>query len=199
VWGVAGFVVVLAAWVGAWAAYDPEMVTGFRNGFWPWPAYLAYNGGYFALGVVLWGARERLTRRFAVWGVMALGAQGLFGLWLWARAVEPEGAWPTVVASLFGLANALAMSGWALKSRVEAGAAFGPLRTLVRSAYFTYLTHMPVVGLAQVALWGVPIPSLVKMAIVAVVGLGVPLLLHRWVQGVSAGRARIESYSSPAS
>lgn len=203
--GLGGAMIAVAgAAMLAWglARFDPGMITGFDNGFVPRWTYLLYNGGFFAIGAVLWRVRRMLSPSVWVWGGMLGAAQGLFAWWAWLELQAGDGDVGAVVVRMsaavgFAVLNALGFTGWALVSKWRAGPAHGATRALVRSAYFTYLAHLPVVGLMHVALWGVAAPALLKFAVTGVVGLGVPMLAHRLVR---ARRGVVErAYSSPAS
>ena len=95
------------------------------------------------------------------------------------------------------------------------GVALGPafarprpaVRYLADSSYWIYLVHLPVVGLAQVALLGVPIPATVKFAAVlaTTIALGVAsyrafvrhTILGEWLHG-RRGPATTRQLARPA-
>jgi hypothetical protein len=197
------FTAIVALWGAAWATYDPEMLLDFRNGFVPSLPYLAYNGAYFALGVMLWGARARVPQRPVFWLTLMAVAQGVFVLWASLNpmgSVEPS---TTLTAVAFSLLNSLAFTALALVSRWDTGAAYAPVRTLVRSAYFTYLTHLPIVGAVNIAMWSTPLPSAIKFFTSAAAGLALPLLLHRMINRRASAAGDLDepaslAHSSPA-
>jgi glucan biosynthesis protein C len=183
------FVLLAITWSAAWALVDPAMITDFRNSFIPRLTYLAYNGAYFAIGVMLWSARAAIPQRKAMWLTMIAVAQGVFIAWALLDAQNPLSPRSTLTAVAFSLLNSMGFTGLALVSRWDPGAAAAPIRTLVRSAYFTYLAHLPIVGAVNIALWGVAIPSAIKFLITVIVGLAAPILIHRAISRRGAIRA----------
>lgn len=172
----------VAAWLLAWAFYDPPMVTGFRNGFVPHGAFLAYNAGYFVLGTALWSARAGIAARLRLWLLLVVAAQGLSVAWL---ALRRHGAAPeaqTVFMTLFSLAGSVGWTclGVAWKPRKDGPCA--PLIRLARSSYWVYLVHLPVLGAAHVLVYDAPISAWSKVLAAAAAGLLIPFAAHDALQ-----------------
>ncbi len=169
----------LGAWLLAWVFIDPAMVTDFRNGFLPAWTYLAYNAGYFALGVMLWQARSRVGARAATWAALILIAQLLAAAWLWLRQTHTAPHAATLLMALFSMTSGLAWSclglAWFPRSRAIAA----PLRAIARSGYWIYLVHLPVLGTAAVLMHDRPLPVWLKLVIGFGVGVAIPFAAHR--------------------
>jgi hypothetical protein len=196
-----GFLILAGAWCATLALLDPAMITDFRNGFLPRATYLAYNGAFFGLGVMLWHARAAIPQSRLFWVTLIVLAHAVFVAWVMLERRAPLATTTTLTACAFALLNSLGFTGLALVSRWDPGAAAAPLRTLVRAAYFTYLVHLPIVGAANIALWSLQIPAVLKFGLCAFIGLCVPLLLHRiLIRRASAIPPKSgPGYSSPAS
>ena len=176
----------LGAWLLAWAYIDPAMITDFRNGFLPTWTYLAYNAGYFALGILLWQARTTLGTRPALWASLILAAQALAAAWLSLRESQPHAS--TLFMTLFSMLSALAWSCLGLSWVPRARPIAAPLRALARSGYWIYLVHLPVLGIATVLMHEQPLPAWTKLLIGFCVGVAIPFAAHRLVRQW-AGRA----------
>ena len=96
-------------------------------------------------------------------------------------------AWASVgAAALFGWLSLLGLIGLSLRIFTRSTAT---IRYLADSSYWIYLTHFPVVGLAQVGLYPLPWPAPVKFAISLGATLALGLLsYHGLVRYWAIGR-----------
>ena len=163
----------------------PRILIGFDHQPLPQPANLAFFATFFAAG---WHLPS------AVWTRRQSGATVLLGL---ASLLL---YWPAVRSTFDGTGSLVAAVGftaacWGLGlgslqfARTLAQPLTPVAQRMLAAAFWIYLLHHPVVGLMQVALKRTAIDPNLKFAIVAVVGLCVPLATYRWlVRGRWIGR-----------
>ena len=182
---------IASAWRPLWPAIPTALVlwAGRRhvgldaildrtNAFAPEPYRLLHNAVFFAVGVELYRAR-RLLKACAGWGptylVLSMPA---FAARAWLIREDLASPLSGLEAALLAASGALFC--WLLTFGLL-GVALGPafdrgrpsVRYLADASYWIYLIHLPIVGLAQVALLGVPAPGALKFA--AVLGLTLAL------------------------
>ena len=181
---------------------DPTAVLSFRNSFVPEPARLAYYGLFFVVGSWLAG-NQPLLERYATRGsvsivylLLSVPVLLVFGLllqqYLDAGLGFPGRIALAVSGALFAWLSVFGFLGLFLHFFNREQPA---LRYLADASYWTYLCHLPVVGLMQVVLAQVSGPAAIKFAIVfvvaAVFGLGSYhwLVRGRWLGAVLNGTA----------
>jgi glucan biosynthesis protein C len=135
---------------------------------------LAHYGVFFALGWLLWPAREAVDTLVRRGWWMALAGFAL-SLFIFTRPLQ----WQPVGQFLAGMVPALVTLGClGLAFRVPA-ATRPALRFLVESSYWVYLVHYPLVLALQVALAKLGWPAGAKYALVVLVTFGVALASFR--------------------
>jgi len=149
----------LALLTGAAQRWLPEAKPS--ESFVPQLASVALYLPFFALGWLLWSARERLPRlRRVAW--LVLPGLGL-AAWLFSRPLQwaPEGAWLAALASWLLVLGGLGLAVWVPQS------VRGPvLRNTVEASYWVYLVHYPLVVAGHLALATLGWPAWVKYALV---------------------------------
>jgi glucan biosynthesis protein C len=124
-----------------------------------------------------------------------------------AASLTGSAAWVSVAsASLFGWLTLYGLLGVCAPLARYGGRA---IKYLSDSSYWVYLTHFPVVGLAQAILFLVALPSSVKFLIALAIGLAFSLLTYeacvrrtwigRWLRGGGAPRPVVASLVRPPS
>ncbi len=100
-----------------------------------------------------------------------------------------EGPWPFLLALSGGLTTWLTLFGLLGVYRRHCSRPSRTIRTLAEASFWIYLAHLPIVGLIQMDLFNVPIPTLAKFLITwsltLVLGLASYLVL---VRGTAFGR-----------
>ncbi len=151
-------------------ALDPAVFTAFRNGFVPDPSRLAWNGTFFVAGALLRAFPEALLP-LARWSPLLLalsavvaGTAVLLGS---PGVVTPSGPsaralYATAVVLLAWL-TALGLLGLSLRVPWPPE---GRWRGLADTAYWVYLTHLPVVGAMQILVAPWRVPAALKLAVV---------------------------------
>lgn len=168
---------------------------------WPGPAALVGYGSAYALGWWLAGRLEVLQVWARQWPfhliVAVLATAGCLWLSGTAPGFAPLGGGQRVaVAGAYALGSwswAIALAGLAqrLFTRVSAG-----VRYLADASYWIYLMHLPVVMALQAAVIPLPLPLIVKFAIVVAGALALLLLSYRllvrrsWLGAWLNGRRR---------
>jgi len=177
-----------SAWRPLWCAMptaavlvaDIGAVATHRNAFVPSPFQFLYYGVFFAVGVRLYRFRDDLDR-FAPRSGIYLAASLL--LFVYAEPLlqqQRQGATLAPFARLL-LPVALALFAWlsvfgflglflSVFTRPHAR-----LRYLSDAAYWVYLVHLPIVAGLQIALVPLPLPGLLKFAVVVAVTTAVCL------------------------
>lgn len=166
---------------------EPGVFVRFRNPILPDAWELVYHGWAFACGVWLWGQREGLARlgRTGPWH-LALGVAAFAG-WAWLTRGGGGGEHEPSVATRGGLTMLIALTCW--------GTAYGftglamrwldtdrpAVRFLSDSAYWIYLTHLPLVGLGQVLLMPSGLHPAGKFALTTAAAFALTLLTYRGV------------------
>ena len=150
-----------------------------HNSFFPGPIRLLYYAVFFAFGVglhrVRWGMDVLAGRRwwYLIGAALAFSIRaGLLPL-DWSSPLE--GPMALALAASGGLASWLslfALLGFYRKHLKRPSPTF---RSLAEASFWIYLAHLPVVGLIQMDLLDVPIPTLAKFAITLGLTLGLGL------------------------
>ncbi len=169
-WAIAGGAFYLAT-VGCWSS-SPLMTLGFRHGFFPYLAHVAYYALFFGLGFHI-GKRPELCTHLSGWRYLTTA----ISLILFTTA------YPQIQASVAsGLQNqhAVVTCAWlipliaimtTLSALLWASRWQHPLSALERftagSCFWLYLAHHPVVGLVHLSFWqldqtGLVMPTFVK-------------------------------------
>jgi peptidoglycan/LPS O-acetylase OafA/YrhL len=185
----------LVLWLGH-AVYGLDPILDLRNRFVPEPIRWLHHGWFFVAGTWLFAARDglcRLAKHAPAFLAMAAGAflvraamlredlvAGLTGPSAWLSAGS---------AALFGWLSLFGSIGLFLRFDRPST----PVRYLSASSYWIYLTHFPIVGLAQVGMYPTDWPPAVKFAVALGVTLGFGLLSYqglarrtavgRWLNG----------------
>lgn len=159
--------------------WRPELITTHLNSFIPDPARVIHYGLFFTAGVWLWGDRVslgRLSRRATIYLACAVP-------FVIAIVLLNEGRTSLMVSNpdrlALGLASAagtwlfaIGSVGLALRYRRQPNRA---LSYLMDADYWTYIVHIPILGLAQMALMDAPLPAVVKFLLVLTMVLAVSL------------------------
>lgn len=189
---------VLALPTAAYLWLQSSPVMTHTNSFVPDVARMGYYGLFFAAGAWLHGHRHKLDMlapQGLVW--LALSAPALAAtLWLVPHDLRLETAgWQRAA-----LAAALALLAWTsvfgflglFLARLNRPSAL--VRYLADASYWIYLCHFPVVGLAQAALYKLPLAAEVKFLLVLAAGLLIGLgsyqvmVRHTWIGALLHGR-----------
>ena len=173
-------------------AIEPRILIGFRHHPLPQWENAVFFAAFFLVG---------LRRPAAAW------SRGKAVAWLTLGGLSLAAAWPMMVGQWATLASG---DSTPLAIRVPLAACFGlacwglglgslemartirrplppSLRRVAAAAFCIYLLHHPVVGLAQVGLKPMAMPSAAKFALVAAIGLAIPMLSYplvvrgRWI------------------
>jgi len=182
----------LAGWLAiagtlAWVAVDRDVALTFHNDFVPRPMEFLYHACFFVAGVALYARRQvldALSRR----AVVALMAALVFGVGCvvvtLAHLDRPETSgvgfalmwwaccWLTILALLAAAVR------WLGSPRPGVAAS---VRWLSDSAYWVYLTHVPVVALIHVMFNGTGVPIWVRFFLAVLVPLTATLLSYRYL------------------
>ncbi len=161
-----------------------DVILDRTNTFLPEPYRFLHYGAFFVAGAALYRARHHLEG-WAAWGwtclalsVPAFAARAwLIRADLVAPLTGPAVAGLAATGALFSWMLTLGLFGMALK---PAFARRRPaIRYLADSSYWLYLSHLPIVGLAQVALLSVQAPAAVKFAAVLATALALGLATYQ--------------------
>jgi hypothetical protein len=191
-WQPAAAVIALVAATCGWLVLDPRCLIEFHNWFLPRASEFVYHGLFFAAGVAGWsweGGVQALRRWW--WGPLA-AAQLMFPWYLDAVSTwsGPGDASAAALAACYGWASVLGWLGAALRFADRSGPV---THSLSSRAFWLYLVHPPMVGVAQVMLLGVAVPAWVKVAASFAFAVAAGLAAHRpamWVASRFAWRSR---------
>ncbi len=164
-----------------------------HNSFFPSPIRLVYYAGFFSFGVGLHRVRS---------GMDVLASRGW---WLLLAAVpcfvvrarllpldwnEPLGEGGALLLAASGaLTTWLSLFGLLGVYRKHFAHPSRTIRTLAEASFWIYLAHFPIVGLIQMDLYEVPIPTVAKFAITWTLTLGLGLASYLiLVRGSKLGR-----------
>ena len=185
----------LILWLGhSVNGLDP--IIDLRNRFVPDPIRWVHHAWFFVVGTWLFAARDglpRLTRFAPAFLAMAVGAFAVRAMLLRDDLVATlPGPWAWLSAGSAALFGWLALFG-SIGLFLRLDRPSPAMRYLSASSYWVYLTHFPIVGLAQVGLYPLPWPPAVKFAVSLGVTLGFGLLSYqglarrtaigRWLNG----------------
>jgi glucans biosynthesis protein C len=163
----------------------PSALSGFHNSFTPEPVRFAYYSVFFATGTWLARARPDLNRYFVPrsgWLVALCVPLLVINALLMQAHLEHglRGLSRLAFAGNCGLLASLALFGfvglalrWCPRERPL-------LRYLADASYWIYLVHFPLVGLTQVLLAPVPVPSVVKFVVVLIVDFAIGFATYHW-------------------
>jgi surface polysaccharide O-acyltransferase-like enzyme len=175
---------------------DPDVVAGFHNTFVPETLRLLYYSLYFAVGAALYCRQKPLSELTDGWWIyLALTVPLLISMGLLLRQYLEGGmtlTWRVALAADMALLAALSVFGW-LGLVVRFGNRRLPaVAALADASYWVYLTHLPLVGLVQAALYPTTLPIGAKFLAAVIVPLAATLLAYRylvlgspWAQAVS--------------
>jgi hypothetical protein len=184
----------LILWLGhSWNGVDP--ILDLQNSFFINPIRWLHHSLFFVAGLGWYAGRTHLhalTRGPLPWLFLAGSALAFFVRLTWlpldlAVSLTGSDAWVSVAsASLFGWLTLYGMLGVCAHLARYRGRA---IKYLSDSSYWVYLAHFPIVGLVQVALFLVALPSLVKFLLALAIGLAWSLLTYEaWVRRTWIGR-----------
>lgn len=164
---------------------DPATLIDFHNSFIPDPLRFLHYAVFFAGGVWLFRCRWNGQRHAPlVWFYLLLTLPALFLIgWLLRRGLSMElsGAARLAAAVTIALFAWCSIFGYCAVA-VRALNRYRPaVRYLSDASYWVYLVHFPIVGLAQIALYGVAAPAGLKFTAVAAVALAAGLLSYQSV------------------
>ena len=186
----------LILWVGhAINGLDPIM--DMRNSFVPNPLRWLHHAWFFAVGTRLYESRgdlARLTRHAPAFLALALPVFAIRSTLLRADVdvmLDGPAAWALVgSAALFGWLTLFGSIGLFLRVFDRQTPA---IRYMADASYWIYLTHFPIVGLAQIGMYNLPWTATAKFLVALSVTLGFGLLsyqgavrhtaLGRWLHG----------------
>ena len=164
-----------------------------HNSFIPGPIRLVYYGMFFAFGVGAHRDRGRLDALIGRgWWYLAASVP-VFGVraWLlpldWSRPLaEP---WSLVMAASGGLFTWLTLFGLIGVYRRHLAGPSEMARYLAGASFWLYLVHLPIVGLVQLDLLRVAIPTVAKFGLVWGFTMGLGLAsYHVFVRRTALGR-----------
>ena len=205
-WSPVAAIIALVVVTGGWLTFDPRCLIEFHNSFLPRPSEFVYHGLFFAAGVAGGSWRGGVAMLSRWWWVPWLAAQMIFPWYLrevtsWTGSGNPAAA---ALAAIYGWASALGWLGLAFRV-VERS---GPVtRFLAARAFWLYLVHPPLVGLAQVLMWEQPVTAwlkfVVSFAVATIAGLAAYVPATRavsWLRPVAKPRQHpaSESKGEPA-
>lgn len=180
--------------------WDPRIVLGFYQAFFPVISKLIYFAIYFFVGALLYRQRESM-RLHARYGKTYLVIAGL----LFAAALPLIHEHTTTALTgwrLALLAGLLALFAWfttfgllAIFLRTKLGG--NPVtQYLAEASFWVYLIHLPFVVLTQISIARWPVPSVGKFVLAAATGLAMALMTYEvfvrrtWLGEFLNGRRR---------
>lgn len=199
---------ILGAAVASIAAlrWEPEILLGFKNQWFPSPAKLLFYSGPFVIG---WRfAQQPDVARHGKWPLpLCLAAVLLFAclfpeIALHIKSAE-GGSRLTLLAIAFavaGTATALGVFAMALQIQKPPTAA---IRYVAGASLWIYLLHHPVVAITQVDLLNTALPTEIKVLVTFSAGVALPLMTYgaiveRTILGRLLNGGAVKSSSAPA-
>ncbi len=192
-WTALGMLAAASVCVGA-LMITPGVLLAFRNGFVPdWPKLMFFSG-YFLLGLVMYGAARPLEgkARTVLVDVCAVGA--LIGAVMYLPAAAGWMRGQTDDGSRWLIACGATLLGWCAIGAIlmlarPVGKWMGERAARIADAsYWVYMVHVPMQGVAILALHFVDWPYSVKFAIVLIAGLGGAIATWPLVRTTRVGR-----------
>ena len=192
---------ILFAATTALLLIKPGTLLSFANSFLPDPMRLIYFGTFFVAGTVLYSSPAQLEKMEQQGAIFLLPAIAAFVPIFWL-ILSYRGA-PMGGISSAGFAIGLSAFTWCTTvGYIGIAARLGSQpsalgRELSRSSYFIYLIHLPIVGVMQAMLLGVPLPALLKAALTLVTVMSTSFAAWRtfgrssimeWLLGASPSR-----------
>ncbi len=167
--------IVIAAPVAVVVGVMPEAIFDFKNGFLPRLDFLAYHLPFFIVGVWMAGNAPRPPSASRRWAVELLLAAAVLVVMMplirrqsWGP-LETADRW--LLASMVGLYGGLmasGLAGWASGTHAPTERRW---QFLTRHSFWIYLWHLPFVGLVQIALYGLPVPIVLKVVLSFIAGI----------------------------
>jgi glucans biosynthesis protein C len=164
-----------------------------HNSFFPGPIRLLYYSTFFAFGVGLFRVRGRLDalESRGWWYLLASIPAFAARAWLlrldWSSPLDGLGAF--ALAASGGLTTWLTLFGLLGVYRKHFNRPSPTIRYLADASFWIYLAHLPLVGLIQLDLLDLPIPTLAKFAVTWTLTLGLGIAsYHVLVRRKGLGR-----------
>jgi glucan biosynthesis protein C len=172
--------------------WSPEVLVGFQHSFLPVPAKFAFNGAFFAAGVLTF-------RRTDVQSVLRPTGRGLIPLaggvaafaavfpWLPRQAADGLAGWDRVVLAvgLAGFASMTTAGLWQICTQQQSPSSRG-VRFASAASYWTYLVHHPLVALCHIALRPTDWPAVVQFILAAIATTAACWASYAWLVRGSA-------------
>lgn len=162
---------------------------GTSSGIFPWPAKLAYFGVFFFFGAMCFGRGFWEQKVGRIWWGWLLVSLPLF--WWGKELVKSDPFWGALLASGYAWTTIVGMMGLFRRFLNEGRPA---VRYLSDSAYWLYLTHLPMMMAVQILISGWEVPLVLKLVIV-IGGVTAVLLVvyevavrYTWVGAILNGR-----------
>lgn len=188
---------------------DTRIVLGFYQTFIPVLSKLLYYSIYFFVGVALHRNRDALQMHARFGKTYLLVASVLFVVTL--PLIHEHLNVPLTELRLALLAGLLALFAWfttfglfAIFLRTKGGDN-AVVRYLADASFWIYLIHLPIVGLSQIAIAQLPVPSMAKFLLAGATALAMSLMTysvfvrHTWLGVFLDGHRRFDravAYSS---
>lgn len=162
--------------------WDPRIVLGFYQGFVPVISKLMYYSIYFFVGTIIFRHRDMLRLRPRDGRRYLLIAGVAFTLLL--PLIREHTSQALTGARLAQLAVLLALFSWlttfgllsmCLRTRHGNNVA---TRYLANASFWVYLVHVPFVGLAQISISQLPLPTVCKFMLSGLTGLALALMTY---------------------
>lgn len=192
-WTIAAMLGAASVCVGA-LVITPGVLLAFRNGFVPdWPKLMFFSG-YFMLGLAMYGSGRQLEgkARTVLLDVCAVGVLVGSVMYLPTAAAWMRGE--TSEVNRWLIACGATLLGWCAIGAIlmlarPVGKWMGERAARIADAsYWVYMVHVPMQGVAILALHFVDWPYSVKFVIVLVVGLGGAIATWPLVRGTRVGK-----------
>ena len=186
--GACGLVVIVGVTATIVRGHDAVALT-FENDFVPRPLEFVYQLWFFVVGVAMYHGRgmlDGLGRHAGAWAcVLAVAAISLVPTTTThlARTQGPlaDGGLPWVFAAVWAGSAWLSILALLAAAVRWLGTPRAWVRWLSDSAYWVYLTHVPLVALVHVALHGTAVPIGVRFGIAVLGPLAATLLSYRYL------------------
>lgn len=192
-WTIAAMLLAASVCVGA-LVIKPGVLLAFRNGFQPdWPKLLFFSG-YFVLGLVMYGANKGVEGkpRSVLLDVCIVGT--LLGVVMYLPTAAAWMRGDTSDINRWLIAGGATLLGWCAIGAImmlarPVGRWMGERAAKIADAsYWVYMVHVPIQGIAILALHFVDWPYSVKFVIVLIAGLGGAIATWPLVRTTRVGR-----------
>ena len=185
--------------------YDPRIVLGFYQTFYPVLSKLIYYAIYYFVGVMIYRHREALHLHARFGKTYLLVASILFAVTL--PLIHEHLTVAFVGPRLALLAGLLSLFAWfttfglfAIFLRTSHGDNV-VMRYLAEASFWVYLIHLPFVGLTQIAISQLPVPTFGKFLLAGTIALAMSLMTYhafvrdRWIGEFLGGHR--QNYKPP--